>query len=66
MIRKSIEPGAQVFHEIYGLGTFISWSAIDGNQSYARVRFNASTAPGYSVISRKELTEIEPAPAPSS
>lgn len=60
MIRKSIEPGAQVFHPAYGFGTFISWSTVDGNQSYARVRFNESTAPGYSIIARKELTEIEP------
>ena len=57
MIRKSIEPGTEIFHVIYGIGVFKKWSTIYGND-IAVVNFKL----GEILIPRKELTEIESEP----
>ena len=59
MIRKSIEPGTKVFHEVYGFGTFKEWDKFDDSKQFAKVKFDEGHTPGLSVIPRRKLTEIE-------
>lgn len=58
MIRRTINPGTKVFHEIFGIGTFKKFvSKIGTYYGCAFVKFN--DYPGVSIIHPKKLTEIE-------
>ncbi len=57
MIRKTIEQGTKVFHELYGIGTFRGWWL--ERPEYARVEYLLEGEAGNLLIPRKNLTEIE-------
>jgi len=59
MIRKSIEPGTKVFHEVYGFGTFKEWEKFDDDKHFAKIKFDEDHTHGLSVVPRKKLTEID-------
>ena len=60
MIRRTINPGTKVFHEMFGIGTFKQFeSKIGAYNGFALVKFDEY--PGISVIHPKKLTEIEDA-----
>jgi hypothetical protein len=60
MIRRTINPGTMVFHEMFGFGVFKQFeSKIGAYCGFALVKFN--DYPGISVIHPKKLTEIEDA-----
>jgi hypothetical protein len=51
MIRRSIEPGTIVFHEVYGFGKFIKWIS----ETEPEINFSEGTY----IMHRKDLTEVE-------
>jgi len=58
MIRQSIEVGTKVFHELFGIGTFMGFETKEGPYNgFAFVEFEKF--PRRTIISRKMLTEIE-------
>ena len=57
MIRKSIEIGTKVWHELFGIGTFMGFETKKGlYNGFAFVEFETSRR---LLMHRKMLTEIE-------
>lgn len=54
MIRESIDPGTEVWHEVYGVGKFQSFKK--GSKNKCVVKFD-NTYP--IIVMRKALTEVE-------
>ena len=58
MIRRTINPGTTVFHEVFGFGIFKGYESKKGAfNGYALVNFDNHK--GVSVIHPRKLTEIE-------